>query len=167
VIGKAEGAGFLLREIVDGYDPSADEGHLATQVRGVFKRKRAKLLQDTADTYLEIGDVENAESVAVEAIRLYENGPAEDRAYGSEAMARITVAQARLIQNDADGTHEALQPVLSLPSHHRLNPIAARLKELGSYLRAHRAGKSSVGLQIRGAIREFAETGAQHGLLTT
>jgi len=158
-----DNAAALLQETVDNYNPSANDNDLS-RIGGVFRGTRAKKLQDTADTYLELGDFNNVEITATEAIQLYEHGPAEDRAYGSESMARISLANARLSRNDIDGTYDALQPVLALPSEHRLDLTVTRLKELNSHLRIHSAGKSATGLEIRDSIESFAENTAAHSL---
>lgn len=85
-----------------------------------------------------VGEHEQAERAALQAIALYENGPLEQRSYGDEAMARADVAEARLASGDIAGSAEALAPILALPPSQRIRQLYDRLAPISRRLAAPR-----------------------------
>lgn len=144
----------------DAHDSATGESELFERLGGMFSFSRATLLQNSTETYLGLGDIDHAKNSAAEAIRIYENGPLELRAFGNEASARIDLGHARLLNGDAEGARDALQPVFKLASSRRLNWIGLRLKDFHATLRGHSVATSPLGRQIGLEIEEFFESTA-------
>jgi tetratricopeptide (TPR) repeat protein len=98
-----------------------------------------------------------AERTALDAIQLYETGPAAQRSYGDEALARVDVAVARVATDDIDGAAAALQPVFSLPAGQRIQQIAAGLNRVHQRLALPRYAGSRTARDLVQDIAEFTE----------
>lgn len=144
----------------DAHDSATGESELFERLGGMFSFSRATLLQNSTETYLGLGEIDHAENSAAEAIRIYESGPPELRAFGNEASARIDLGHARLLNGDAEGARDALVPVFELPASRRLDWIGLRLKDFHTTLRGHDAAVSSLGRQIGLEIEGFFESTA-------
>ena len=70
-----------------------------------------------------LGSHARAEQHAGAALAAYESGPAEERSYGDEALARLDIVNARLWAGDFDGGAEALAVVLTLPEELRIRQL--------------------------------------------
>jgi transcriptional regulator with XRE-family HTH domain len=158
--GQHNEARAALVAAFDAHDSSTGQSELFDRIGGMFSYSRAKLLQVSAITYLELDDIDNSEISAAAAVYLYESGPAELRAFGNEASARIDLGHARLLKNDVDGAQEALRPVLELPPAQRLDWVGARLKDFHTRLRGHGISTSVMGRQLGSRIEEFFEVTA-------
>jgi hypothetical protein len=99
----------------------------------------------------------NAERTALDAIQLYEAGPAAQRSYGDEALARVDVALARAATDDVDGAAEALQPVFSLPAGQRIQQIVAGLDRVRQRLALPRYARSHAARELTEDIAGFAD----------
>jgi transcriptional regulator with XRE-family HTH domain/tetratricopeptide (TPR) repeat protein len=144
----------------DAHEASMGNSELYDHLGGMFSYSRAKLLQVSAITYLALDDLDHAEENTAEAVRLYENGPAELRAFGNEASARIDLGHARLLRGDAEGAEDALRPVLNLPPSRRLDWVGSRLKDFHNTLRTHNIATAPLGRQLGLEIEEFFEATA-------
>lgn len=151
-----------LEQAFDAHDSSTGQSELFDHLGGMFSYSRAKLLQISATTYLELGVIDQAEHNAAQAVHLYESGFAELRAFGNEAVARIDLGQARLVRGDAEGAHEALRPVLELPPSRRVDWVGSKLKGFHTQLRRHGSATSPLGRELGQRIEEFFETTASH-----
>lgn len=78
-------------------------------------------------TYIHLGQADPTLDATRQAIELYTNGPADQRSYGAESLARIDSAMAYLLKGSLDGTINALQPVLALPVDKRIAQLNERL----------------------------------------
>ncbi|MGH3440250.1 MAG: helix-turn-helix domain-containing protein, partial [Sciscionella sp.] len=87
---------------------------------GVLSFPLPKQLYYAGTTYLLLGEADQAQRHALDAIALYESGLATARSYGDESLARLDVTAARVALNDLDGAHEAIRPVLDLPAERRI-----------------------------------------------
>lgn len=144
----------------DAHDFSAGDSELFDQLGGMFSYSRAKLLQISATTYLEIDAIDQAENNAAEAVRLYEDGPPEQRAFGNEASARIDLGHARLARSDAEGVEDALRPVLELPPSRRVDWVGLRLKDFHTQMRRHSIATSTLGRQLGLQIEDYFKSSA-------
>jgi hypothetical protein len=52
---------------------------------------------------------------AARAVELYAGGPAAQRSYGAESLARVDMAVACLLTRRLDGAADSLAPVLAIP----------------------------------------------------
>jgi hypothetical protein len=151
-----------LATAFESHESSTGHSDLYDHLGGRFGYSRTKLLQDSATTYLQLGDVDDTESSALQAVQLYESGPAELRACGSQALARIDLGRARLAQGNADGAGAAVRPVLDLPSSQRVVPIGLKLKEFHTQLLGRSIATSILGRQLSSEIESFFDTTAAH-----
>lgn len=130
---------------------------------GVLTFPHLKQLYYAGSTLALAGRYAEAEDAALEAIRLYETGPAEQRSYGDEALARVDVAVARAAEDDLDGAGAALEPVFSLPAGQRIQQIAGGLDRVRVQLALPRYAGSPTTRELTQAINGFAETQAPGG----
>lgn len=151
-----------LEQAFNAHNSSTGQSELFDHLGGMFSYSRAKLLQISATTYLELGVIDQAEHNAAQAVHLYESGPAELRAFGNEAVARIDLGLARLVRDDAEGAQEALQPVLALPPSRRVDWVGSKLKGFHNQLRRHGSATSPLGRDLGQRIEDFFETTASH-----
>ncbi|WP_350280890.1 hypothetical protein [Kribbella sp. HUAS MG21] len=108
-----------------------------------------------ADTHLAFGDPRRTAEHADHSVAQFETAPYAVRNSGSERMARLQQAKARLLLGELDGAVEAVEPVLALPPEYRVRPLVHRLAEVAAltapYLR------SPKGRLLRDRIAEFTQ----------
>ncbi|WP_300007468.1 hypothetical protein [Pseudonocardia sp.] len=109
----------------------------------------------------------DAERLALEAIRLYESGPVEERSYGDEALARVDVATARLNAGDLDGAVAALAPVLELPPAQRIHQLCDGLVRVRSALALPPFHDARNGVELVSAIDNFSDRGLSTDALSS
>jgi len=85
---------------------------------------------------------------AREAIALYQTGPAEDRAYGNESLARADLARAHLMHDELDAACAVLGGVLSLPAEKRIDAVDQRLTAIGTVLRSGRYRNAAESVRV-------------------
>ena len=105
----------------------------------------------------------DAEQTALDAIQLYETGPAAQRSYGDEALARVDVAMARTATDELDGANAALQPVFALPTGQRIQQLTDGLDRVRRTLAVPRYAESQIARDIKARIEEFADVSGSAG----
>ena len=100
---------------------------LHDEIGGVFGFNDAKGHYYAGATYIHLGQPDLALDATRQAIDLYTSGPADQRSYGAESLARIDSAMAHLLKGSLDGAIDALQPVLALPVDKRIAQLNERL----------------------------------------
>jgi transcriptional regulator with XRE-family HTH domain len=103
------------------------------------------------------------ERAALDAIRLYEAGPAVQRSYGDEAIARVDVVTARVAKGDIEGAQAAITPVLALPPERRIGQLAATLAPVAAHLEVPRLA-SRAAADLAAEIREFTTSASRAAL---
>jgi hypothetical protein len=103
------------------------------------------------------GHYEPAEQTALDAIQLYESGPAAQRSYGDLALARVDVAIARTALDDLDGASDQLQPVFALPPGQRIRQIATGLDRVRQHLSQPRYKESPAAQSVIDQIAAFTD----------
>ena len=88
------------------------------------------------------------------AIGLFETGPAADRSFGCEAIARINLALARLRSGDLDAVD--LRPVFSLPADKRIDALPQQLAIVRSELAHPRYQGSAQARELDERIEDFS-----------
>jgi transcriptional regulator with XRE-family HTH domain len=156
--GRPDESRAAMSQAFEAFDRSNGNSDVFDRLGGVFSYPRGKLLQVSGIICLELGDLGDAETNAMEAIYSYEASPAELRAFGTEALARIDGAQARLVRGDIEGAEQALRPVLDLPSQQRVDWLGIRLKDFHSALNGTTAGESQPGSDLIQEIEAFCGT---------
>ncbi|MFF0490779.1 helix-turn-helix domain-containing protein [Nocardia sp. NPDC004068] len=131
-----------------------------TEFGGVLRFSTTKAAYYAGSAFRLIGDHDEAERWADEAITAYRCGPSHERSYGDEALARMDVAIARISRGAVDGASEILGPVLALPPGQRIRPVLEGMRQVDAHLR----GLPGSGRRLRDEISDFRtpETWTQH-----
>lgn len=125
-LGNLEETTRCVRAAADARE-SATADTLHDEIGGVFGFNDAKSHYYAGATYIHLGQAAPALNATRQAIELYANGPADQRSYGAESLARIDSAVAHLLKGSLDGAIDALQPVLALPVDKRIAQLDERL----------------------------------------
>lgn len=139
-----------LQEAASGND--SDE---VVELGGLLSFPRAKQHYYIGSTYGLLGEHEAAEQHAQAAITMYENGPAEQRSYGDEALAHLDIVNARLSTRDLDGAAAALAPVLALPGNHRIRQLGTALKRTRTLLNTPQLARNSVCQDLLNQLSDY------------
>jgi hypothetical protein len=107
------------------------------------------------DTHLAMGDVQRSSNHADHSVALFEAVPYALRNAGSERMARLQQAKARLLLGELDGAIEAAEPVLLLPPEYRVRPLIQRVAEVAALTAPY--ARSPKGRMLRDRIAEFTQ----------
>ncbi|MGW7679640.1 hypothetical protein ACWGID_02805 [Kribbella sp. NPDC054772] len=108
-----------------------------------------------ADTYLAFGEAQRTADHADHSVALFEAAPYPLRNLGSERMARLQQAKARLLLGELDGALEAVEPVLDIPMEYRVRPLIQRVAEVAALTSPY--ARSSTGRMLRDRIAEFTQ----------
>jgi tetratricopeptide (TPR) repeat protein len=106
--------------------------HDLAQFGGIVAFGEAKQHYYAGTTLRRIGDVRRAREHARAAIDAYANGPADQRSYGDETLARLDLAIAHAFGEDADldAVADTLEPLTQLPEPLLLPTLLGHLGEL-------------------------------------
>ncbi|MGI5222521.1 helix-turn-helix domain-containing protein [Nocardia sp. CA-290969] len=125
-IGSAADTERCIRAAAAASEVAATDS-LHDEVGGVFGFSEAKASYYAGATYIHLGLAEPALAATERTIELYRTGPARQRSYGAEALARVDSAAAHLINGSLDGAEAALSPVLELSEDKRIAQLEERL----------------------------------------
>ncbi|MEU8227825.1 hypothetical protein [Kribbella sp. NPDC048915] len=106
-----------------------------------------------ADTHLAFGDAHRTAEHADHSIAQFEAVPYALRNAGSERMARLQQAKARVLLGELDGAVDAVEPVLQLAPEYRVRPLIQRVAEVGALTAPY--ARSPQGRMLRDRIAEF------------
>jgi hypothetical protein len=112
-----------------------------------------------ADTYLAFGQPEHTSNHADHSVALFEAAPYVLRNPGSERMARLQQAKARLLLGQLDGAIEAVEPVLDLQLEYRVRPLIHRLAEVAALTSPY--ARTPKARMLRARIAEFTQLPAR------
>ncbi|MEV4261044.1 hypothetical protein [Kribbella sp. NPDC049584] len=112
-----------------------------------------------ADTYLAFGQPEHTSNHADHSVALFEAAPYTLRNPGSERMARLQQAKARLLLGQLDGAIEAVEPVLDLQPEYRVRPLIHRLAEVAALTSPY--ARTPKARMLRARIAEFTQLPAR------
>lgn len=154
--GDAVGAAAAVQQAQQAREQTTHRDALA-DFGGILTFPYVKQLYYAGSALALAGRYADAERAALEAIRLYETGPLAQRSYGDEALARVAVAIARAANDDLEGAHAALAPVLDLPSAQRIRQVASGLERVRLQLTSPRYTGSVVAQDLARDIDGFAE----------
>ena len=112
-----------------------------------------------ADTYLAFGRPEHTSNHADRSVALFEAAPYTLRNPGSERMARLQQAKARLLLGQLDGAIEAVEPVLDLQLEYRVRPLIHRLAEVAALTSPY--ARTPKARMLRARIAEFTQLPAR------
>lgn len=126
-LGNLEETNRCIRAASDARDSAVSQDTLHDEIGGVFGFTTPKSHYYAGATYIHLGQAEPALEATRQAIALYSSGPADQRSYGAESLARIDSAMAYLLKGSLDGAIDALRPVLALPVDKRIAQLDERL----------------------------------------
>src|SRR5260370_7330879 len=115
------GAAAEARESPEAGDSLHDE------IGGVFGFADTKNCCYVGAACIHLRQADAALTAAHRAVELYASGPAAERSYGAESLARVAMAVAYLLNRSPDGAAESLAPMLPLPAGLRTPPLRAHL----------------------------------------
>ncbi len=131
-VGRPDEAHDAITRSVEAAEVTAHDD--LTMLGGALRFPPSKMAYYLGSTHRLLGEFDHAQRWALEAISAYENGPATERSYGDEALARADVAIGRIHSGELDGAKEVLTPVLRLPAEQRIQPIADGLRAVDTAL---------------------------------
>ncbi|MGW5308809.1 helix-turn-helix domain-containing protein [Nocardia thailandica] len=137
---------------------------LHDEVGGVFGFGPAKAQYYAGATYIHLGRADAALEATGTAIELYSAGPARQRSYGAESLARVDNAAAHLINGSLDGATAALSPVLHLPEDRRIAQLGERLTGVRRRISTPRYRDALEARQLDERIEEFCGSTAAAGI---
>ncbi len=146
---------------------AARDQHIPDDQPGVFRFDPGKAAYYASEVRLALGGPDNARLAAAdadEALLLFEQAPAEQRAPEFVAAARLDLANARLALADLEGAAVEIRAVLKLPVENRTEPIVGRVSKAGDALREARFTHSALALELRDEIGLFRAYPARRDL---
>lgn len=115
-------------------EQSAREDDVAVTVGGVFAFPSAKQAYYHGSVHLLLGESHAAAAHSRQAVQSYTSGPAEERSYGDEALARVALIASLVRLEDLDAAEDQLDQLRSWPTELRIRQLAPALDELGTLL---------------------------------
>jgi len=166
--GDAESAAAVLELARADRDVAADQPDvLQDEIRGEFRFDDARAAACAAAAWLALGDGDQAEQYAIEALAQYAMLPAAVQPFSPMAGARIDTVAARLLQHDLACADEALRPVLALEPARRNAAIAGRLGNVAHQLAEPHWRSDPAAEQLAESVTEWlADTAAAPRLLS-
>jgi|1186.fasta_scaffold00128_4 hypothetical protein len=131
----------------------------ASEPGGVFLCTAERAEGIWADTHLALGDGERTAVHADHSVAMFEAAPPALRNAGSERMARLQQAKARLLLGQLDGAVEAVEPVLETQLEYRVRPLIHRIAEVAALAAPY--ARTGEGKRLRERINEFTQRPAQ------
>ncbi|MFD0314657.1 helix-turn-helix domain-containing protein [Streptomyces flavalbus] len=165
-IGDRNTALTALRELERARDQHTDPDGL-TRFGGLLTFPEAKQEYYIGGTYALLGEHELAEHHAAAAIELYATGPAEQRSYGDESLARIDIVTARIAAGEIEGVGEQLHPILELPVNRRIRQIGDAVQGVARLLEDPRFAGNRVVRELADATRGYQAIDTRAKALTS
>lgn len=130
-------------------------------IGGILGFPAAKQSYYAAGTYVYLdGQQGQAESQALTALELFENGRPQDRSFSDEAGSRAELALARVHAGHLDGAREAIAPLLDLSPDRRIGGIVLSAERVHQALGAKHHGRSPIARDLREEIEAFCRVPA-------
>lgn len=138
-------------------DVYADQtgGDLGEEFGGEFAFGAAKHRYYQALTLTALRNYDEAEQAATTAVESYQNGPAEERSYGCEALAAAQLASVRLRTGRLEAATAAVTSVLRLEPGQRINSISYYLGDVRMLLAQPDHAASATAYELIGQIDGF------------
>jgi transcriptional regulator with XRE-family HTH domain len=154
-VGNVPAALDALERARQARDTDTGQRNELVEYGGVLTFPAVKQRYYEGSTLVLAGQHAAGEQAALEAIALYETGPARQRSYGDEAIARVDVVSARIAVGDIEGAQAAAGPVLALPPERRIEQLVASLAPVAGQLTVPRLAASRPAGALAAEIREF------------
>jgi hypothetical protein len=150
LLGDAREASRCMGAASDAPGSGTGDDDLHDEVSGVFGFADSKNYCYAGAAFIHLGQADAALAATSRAVELYAAGPAAQRSYGAESLARIDMAVAYLLKRRLDGAADSLAPVLAIPAGLRIAQLADRLADV----RVRLAGPEFSGAREAGALRD-------------
>ena len=130
LLGDPREASRCLDAASDARGSVTDDDELHDEVGGVFGFADTKNCCYAGAAFIHLGQADAALAATSRAVELYAAGPAAQRSYGAESLARVDMAMAYLLKRRLDGAADSLAPVLAIPAGLRIAQLADRLADV-------------------------------------
>ncbi|WP_412797749.1 hypothetical protein [Streptomyces sp. MS19] len=151
-MGRTEAAEQAMRR-ADRYRETATPDDVTA---GMMAFPMAKQLTHASTTKLWAADsqasIREAESLAQNALALFDAESPERRRLGELCLARLDIAQARLLRGDLEGAAEQIHIVLGISSQRRIESVARGTTRFARVLGQSQAANSPLSTGLRDAI---------------
>jgi hypothetical protein len=128
------------------------------EVGGELAFDRARRGLCAGASYVILGDGDQAEREAEDALELFDAVPEEQRWAAGALGAMVDLGAARTLRGDLAGARQALGQVFELPPARRTEAIAQRLFALGRVLGTARYRGAAEARELGGEIEDFTTT---------
>jgi tetratricopeptide (TPR) repeat protein len=156
LLGESREASRCLGAAAGARESAAASDELHDEVGGVFSFADTKSYCYAGAAFIHLGQADAALEAASRAVELYAAGPAGQRSYGAESLARVDMAMAYLVKRRLDGAAAILAPVLAIPAGLRIAQLGDRLADVRVRLAdAEFDGVPEV-RSLRGQVDDFA-----------
>jgi hypothetical protein len=150
LLGDAREASRCMGAVGDARGSVTGDDDLHDEVSGVFGFADTKGYCYAGAAFIHLGRADAALVATSRAVELYAAGPAAQRSYGAESLARVDMAVAYLLKRHLDGAADSLAPVLAIPAGLRIAQLADRLADV----RVRLAGPEFSGAREARALRD-------------
>jgi tetratricopeptide (TPR) repeat protein len=150
LLGDAREASRCMGAASDACESATGDDDLHDEVSGVFGFADTKNHCYAGAAFIHLGQADAALAATSRAVELYAAGPAAQRSYGAESLARVDMAVAYLLKRRLDGAADSLAPVLAIPAGLRIAQLADRLADV----RVRLAGPEFSGAREARALRD-------------
>jgi hypothetical protein len=124
-------------------------------IGGEFGFAPAKRSYLAGSTYVCLGRPRQAIACAETAIRLYMDGPATERSYGNEALARVDLVNGYVMADNLEAACQSAAVIFELPREQRIDGLSRRLHYVGLLLRGQRYQRMPQALELVERINDF------------
>jgi tetratricopeptide (TPR) repeat protein len=155
LLGDAREASRCMGAASDARESAAAGDYLHDEVGGVFGFADTKNHCYAGAAYIHLGQADAALEAASRAVELYAAGPAAQRSYGAESLARVDMAVACLLKQRLDGAAESLAPVLAIPAGLRIAQLGDRMADVQARLAGAEFSGAQEARDLRDQIDNF------------
>ncbi|MFF3786345.1 helix-turn-helix domain-containing protein [Streptomyces sp. NPDC001933] len=129
--------------------------HQLERFGGILSFPAAKQAYYIGGTYTLLGNYKEAENHARTAITAYETGPAHERSYGDEALARLDIVTSRIAGNELDGAAEEFTKILEMPHQLRIRQLGTAVGNVAALLNHPRFQGNRIAHELTGAALQY------------
>jgi len=155
LLGDTGEASRCLRAATDARESATATDELHDEVSGVFGFADTKNFCYMGAAFIHMDQADAALAATSRAVELYATGPAVQRSYGAEALARVDMAVACLLKRRLDSAADSLAPVLAIPAGLRIAQLADRLRNVRTRLSGAEFSGAREGYALRDQIDNF------------
>jgi hypothetical protein len=156
LLGDAQKASQCMGAAAEARESPAGGDYLHDEVGGVFGFADTKNYCYAGAAFIHLGQADAALKATSRAVELYAGGPAAQRSYGAESLARVDMAVAYLLKRRLDGAAESLAPVLAIPAALRIAQLGERLADVRGRLAGAEFSGAREACDLRDRIDNFS-----------